>query len=226
MLSTPQTDRRSPTPFWCITTFWMLVLVVCFTIQQVVIVHMGKPYDAYLALSGYGMKSWHLWELFTCNLLHCGPAHLLVNLIGLWFLGRAVEAHLGNRRFLFFCLGASLAGALLQGAVALTGFLLPESLESVAGFVRERFGGPVAGSSISLCAMLAAFCLMRPERRVCLLFVVPVKAAQLLWPALGVAVLLVIVPSNPDLAHIAHLGAMLAAMVIIRRGCLGGGAAC
>jgi membrane associated rhomboid family serine protease len=218
MHSTPETDRPSPAPFWCLTTLWMLVLVVCFTIQQVVIVHMGKAYDAYLALSGYGMKSGHLWELFTCHLLHCGLVHLLVNLVGLWFLGRAVEAHFGSRRFLVFCLGASLAGAVLQGGVALTGFLLPESLESVAGFVRERFGGPVSGSSISLCAILAAFCLVRPERIVCRRFVVPVKAAHLLWPALGVAVLFIIVPSNPDLAHIAHLGGMLAAIAMIRGG--------
>ena len=220
----PESDRAASVPFWGLSACWMVVLTFSFTLQQVVIVHLGKPYDAYLALSGYGMKSGHLWELFTCQLLHCGPAHLLVNLVGLWFLGRVVEGALGNRRFLCLCLGASLAGVLLQGGAALTGFLLPESIESLAGWVRERFGGPVSGSSISLGAIVAAFCRMRPERRVCLLLVGPVKAAHLFWLALSVAVLLVIVPSNPDLAHLAHLGAMVAAMAMLRRGCLGGAA--
>jgi membrane associated rhomboid family serine protease len=196
----------------------MLVLVLCFAMQEVVVVHLGKPYDAYLALSGYGMKSGHLWELFTCQLLHCGPIHLLVNLAGLWFLGRVVEHQLGSRRFLWLCLGASLAGALLQGGVALTGFLLPESLESIAGFVRDRFGGPLCGSSIGLGAMLAGFCLANPERNLGERFGVRVKARHLWWAALGVAVLLILVPTNPDLAHVAHLGAMLAARTLLARG--------
>jgi membrane associated rhomboid family serine protease len=217
-------DRRCPRLFWGLTTVWMLVLVVCFTFQQVVIVNMGKAYDAYLALSGYGIKSGHLWELFTCQVLHRGLIHLLVNLAGLWFLGRAVETRLGSRRFFFLCLSASLAGAVLQGGVALTGFLLPESVESVASFVRERFGGPVVGSSISLCAILTAFCLVEPERSLGLRFGVPFKTVHLLWPALGFAVLLIIVPTDPDLAHIAHLGAMLAVLAIIRGNYLAGGA--
>jgi membrane associated rhomboid family serine protease len=213
----PETGCRPRAPFWGFTTVWMLVLALCFTVQQVVVVHMGKPYDAYLALSGYGMKSWHLWELFTCHFFHCGPVHFLVNLCGLWFLGRRVEARLGHRSFFFFCFWTSLAGALLQGCVALSGFLLPESLESVAGFLRERFGGPVYGSSISLCAIFAACCLMKPERRLGLPFGLSVKVAHLLWPALVVAVLLVVSPTNPDLAHLAHLGALLAAWAGMRR---------
>ncbi len=218
MHATPEPERGQPTRLWSMTTLWMLGLVGCFAVQQVVIVQAGKPYDAYLALSGYGMKSGHLWELFTCQLLHCGPLHLLVNLLGLWFLGRAVEAQLGSKRFVLFCLAASLAGTLLQGAVALCGFLLPESLESAAGLVRERFGGPVLGSSIGPCAILAAFCLMGPERRWFRVGGVPMTATHLWWLSLTLAVLLVVVPTNPDLAHVAHLGALLAGGVMIRFG--------
>ncbi len=217
MLVAPPTDARARLPFWCLSTLWILILVLCFTAQQVVIVHLGKPYDAYLALSWYGMKSGHLWELFTCQLLNCGPIHLLVNLACLWFLGRAVEAQLGSRRFLWFCLGTSLAGALLQGGVALMGILLPESIESVASFIRYRYGGPVDGASIGPSAILMAFGLIRSERSGRLGRIVPVNAKYWMWLMLGVAVLLVIIPSNPDLPHVAHLGAMLAAVAIIRR---------
>ncbi|MBN2506781.1 MAG: rhomboid family intramembrane serine protease [Verrucomicrobia bacterium] len=213
----PDTDRRLRASWRSLSVLWMLGLVLCFIPQQVVVVHMGKPYDAYLGLSGYGMKSWHLWELFTCQLLHCGLIHLLVNLAALWFLGREVERLLGRGRFLAFWAGTSLAGALVQGAVALAGFLLPESAESVAALLRERFGGPAYGSSIGPCAMLIAWCRLQPGRRVGLRGVVSVKAAFLVWPALGLAAWLVVVARNPNLAHLAHLGGMLAALALPRR---------
>ena len=40
----------------------MIGLVLSFAAQQLVVVHWEKPYDAYLALSGYGMKSRHFWQ--------------------------------------------------------------------------------------------------------------------------------------------------------------------
>jgi membrane associated rhomboid family serine protease len=193
------------------------VLVICFVIQQIVIVHLAKPYDAYLALSGYGMKSGHIWELLTCQFFHHGYLHLFLNLAGLWYFGRAIEADLGRRGFWLIYLGALFAGALLQGLVALTGYLLPESLESTAALVRDRFGGPVAGSSIGVCGLLAAFCRSRPEQRIRLFFLLPIKAAHLLWVALAVAVALIFVPSAPpDVAHLAHLGGLLAGIILIK----------
>lgn len=213
-------DRRAPgvAPFGGrLSIAWMVILVLGFVLQEVIIVHFGKPYDAYLGLSGYGMKSGHLWELLTCQLLHDGLPYLLVSLVGFWFFGRALERALGRGPFVRLWLGASLAGAVLQGAVAVAGFLLPESIESVAAWVRERFGGPVMGSSISVCAMFAALCQRRPERELCRWGGVSVRAAHALWLALGVAVVLVALPTNPNLPHLAHLGAMVAAIVGVRR---------
>ena len=214
---------HSPSSFWSASTFLMMGLVVCFAIQQIVIVYHEKPYDAYLALSGYGMKSGHLWELFTYQFFHSGPVHLLINLVGLWFLGRPVEACLGSRRFLLLYLGASLTGAILQGTVALAGFLLPESLESVAAFLRDRFGGPVVGSSVGLCGVFAVFCRLNREKRIRLFFLLPIRPEPLLWVALGIAVLFLIIPSDPYLAHLAHLGGLLAGMAFIKLGKLSHG---
>ena len=225
--SMPDKDSPPPASFWSLSTLLMIGLAACFTAQQVVLVYLEKPYDAYLALSGYGMKEGHLWELFTYQLFHGGQllylslAHLLINLLGLWFLGRPVEARLGHLRFLLLYLGSSLVGALLQGAVALAGFWLPESLESVAACLRDRFGGPAAGASVGLCGVFAVWCLFEPERKIRLFFLIPIKAARLVWLALGIAVLLVVVSShpdptrvarNPDLAHLAHLGGLLAGL--------------
>lgn len=219
----------------------MAGLAACFTVQQIVIVHFEKPYDAYLALSGYGMKSGHLWELLTYQCFHQGSnlappdfaapwewviyqafhqgwAHLAVNLLGLWFLARTVEGRLGPKRFLYLYLGAVLAGAVLQGAVALAGFWLPESLESLAASLRDRFGGPVAGASVGLCGVLTVWCLAEPTRTVRLFGVIPIKAAPLWGIALSVAVVLVIFRTDPSLAHLAHLGGLAFGLAFLQPG--------
>jgi membrane associated rhomboid family serine protease len=194
----------------------MALLAACFAVQQIVIVHLGKPFDAYLALSGYGMKSCHLWELFTYQFLHLGWIQFLLNLAGLWLVGRPLEAGLGRRRFLYVYLGAVLAGGVLQGAVALAGFLLPESQEPLAAFLRDRFGGPVVGASVGLCGVVAAFCLREPKAKIGLGFCPPIQARHCFWAALGLGLVLVIVPTDPSLAHLAHLGGLLAIASVIR----------
>jgi membrane associated rhomboid family serine protease len=190
----------------------MPVLLVSFIAQQLIIV--PKCYSAYLFLSGYGMKSGHLWELFTCQFfqsnhtLLTGSLHLVINLAGLWFVARPVEAHLGSGRFLLLFFGSGLAGSLAQGGVAVTGFYLPESLGTAADFLIARFGESV-GSSNGLCGVLALFCVWKRDATVHLLWLFPVKAGRLLWLALGGLALLLVVPSDPTLAHVGHFVGLL-----------------
>ena len=195
------------------------LLTLSFVAQQVFVV--PKSYDAYLFLSGYGMKSGQLWELFTCQLFHSnhslasGLIHLLVNLAGLWFVGRAVEAHLGSGRFVALYIGAGLAGALAQGLVAMTGFLLPDSLATTGEFLIARFGQSV-GSSNGLCGVFAVFCLWQGKARIRLLWLLPVQAAHLLWAALAVTALAIALPSDPSLGHIGHFVSLLTGMVLFK----------
>jgi membrane associated rhomboid family serine protease len=197
----------------------MPILALGFVAQQLFVV--PKSYDAYLFLSGYGMKSGHLWELLTCQLFHSnrslasGGIHLLVNLAGLGFVGRTVEAHLGRRRFLRLYLAAGLAGALAQGLVAMTGFLLPDSLGTAADFLLARFGQSV-GSSSGLCGVFAVFCLWKGHTRISLLWLIPVQAGRLLWVALVVSALLIAIPSDPSLGHIGHCVGLLTGMVLYK----------
>ena len=45
----------------------------------------------YFSFSVSGLKSLFLWIPFSYTLLHDGPIHLIMNLIGIFFIGRAVE---------------------------------------------------------------------------------------------------------------------------------------
>ena len=58
-----------------------------------------------------------LSRLFTSNFLHDGPVHLTLNMLLLYVFGRDVERVLGKLKYLFFYLGACLAGAIIHTLV-------------------------------------------------------------------------------------------------------------
>lgn len=53
------------------------------------------------------------WRLITATLLHANPSHLLLNIVGLFVLGRPVEAAWGPARFTLLTAGAALGGSLV-----------------------------------------------------------------------------------------------------------------
>lgn len=74
------------------------------------------------------------WTMFlTYGFLHGGPAHLVVNMITLWSLGRAVLLRVGTRGFVALYLATILGGAL--------GFaLLAPGLQPMVGASGALFG--------------------------------------------------------------------------------------
>lgn len=198
---------------WRSVSVWLMpLLVASFAAQQLIIG--PKAYSAYLFLSGYGMKSGHFWEILTCQGFHTshslllGLGHLGVNLAGLWFLGRPLEARFGSGRFVSLALVTGTVGALAQAAVAVTGFLLPESSANTADFLIARFGESV-GSSNALCGALGCYCLWKSREPLRVLWWLPVQGRHLFWLVLAVAALLVVVPSDPNLSHVGHLVGLL-----------------
>jgi membrane associated rhomboid family serine protease len=53
------------------------------------------------------------WRLVTATLLHANPLHLLLNIVGLFVLGRPIEAAWGPARFALLTAGAALGGSLV-----------------------------------------------------------------------------------------------------------------
>lgn len=154
-----------------------------------------------LALSGEGLARGFWWTPVTHLFVHANLLHLMVNVIGLWFMGPEVEVMLGRARFLALYLASGVAGGLLQ-----TVFSNPQS--------------ELVGASGSVCGVLLSFTTAYPEMplRALLFFVLPVKMKAktlgrglIIFSALCAALRLF-----PQLGHLAHLGGALAGALLTK----------
>ncbi len=180
------------------TAVLIAVNLAVFVFQNINAVYLGWPVERELALSRAGLENGKIWQLFTFQFLHLGSWHFIGNAIGLFFLGRPLESTLGRARLCEVYFGSSFLGGLLQATLAL---ILP-----------SHFGAPTMGASAGVCGLLAALALLERDRTFLFMFLLPVRAWHLLLFTLAVSVFFVLVPSEPGVAHAAHLGGLLGGM--------------
>lgn len=80
------------------------------------------------------------WRIFTAQFLHWGATHLAFNMMGLWLLGRTVEAMIGYWRYIGLYLAAGAGGMLIAWGASLMGshphpIILVGASASVLGLV-------------------------------------------------------------------------------------------
>src|SRR5579863_7111814 len=187
-----------------VTTVMMITLVVVFAVQQMDMAYGRAALMRWLALQPSDIAHGHVWELVTFQFLHENLLHLACNLVGLWCFGHYVEGRLGKFNFLKLYFLSGIAGGLLQTVL---GLIFPNA-----------FGFPTLGASAGICGLLAAFCMLEPEGTILAMFIIPLKARYLLYISTGVALFFTLVPTDPGMAHAAHLGGILFGVFYIRRG--------
>jgi membrane associated rhomboid family serine protease len=150
------------------------------------------------ALSLGGLKEGNFWQLLTYQFMHGGDLHLIMNCLGLYFIGPTVELLLGRVRFLVLYFGGGIVGGLLQ---LLMGVLT---------------GGPdvaMVGASGGLMALLGVVaCQFWNQRlRLLIMFILPVSLT-----GRSMLILLTVVDlagaffHDSVIAHYAHLGGLYA----------------
>jgi membrane associated rhomboid family serine protease len=149
----------------------------------------------YLALSDRGVSQAYAWQFFTALLLHNSVWHFAANMLVLYFVGRDVEAILGQRQFLFLYLFGAFCGEL--GHL----FLMPGDCVLFAA------GGGVAAVFIAYATILPEL-----EMTTLLLFMVPVrlKMRQLAQITMLAAVALLMFDRSGQVGHSAFLGGAIA----------------
>ena len=98
---------------------WFLgLLAAVFVLQNVGQTWFGNNalWD-YGALSSRGIHAGRIWTLLTYALFHGDFLHIFINGLGIFFLGRELEAVLGRTRFLKLILASALGGGIAWLAV-------------------------------------------------------------------------------------------------------------
>ena len=152
-------------------TPWVLRLLIA-NIVMFLVAAPGTPLFQLLMF----VPAWVLqrpWTPLTYMFLHANMAHILFNMLGLYFFGPRVEVRIGSRDFILLYLAAGLAGALLS-------FFF----ESV----------PIVGASGAIFGVLLAFAHFWPDERIYLWFILPVPA-RLMVIGTGMSIGSVLMPS-------------------------------
>ncbi len=196
-------EERSP---FRIPAFALLMIVItaAFAFQEINKVYLRWPLIEYAALSTGGLGKGYVWQLLTFQFLHGGLWHLIFNLVCIYLFGRFCEERFGWRRMLAVYFLSGVFGGLLQALMAMS--------------FPSYFGHYVFGASAGACGLLAAFCVCAPDEEILVCFVIPMKARVLLIIATGIALFFTVVPSDPVIAHTAHLGGILFGAGFVRFG--------
>lgn len=130
----------------------------------------------YFSLSWENIRSGFLWTIGTYSLLHASFAHILFNMLIIYFVGRALQIRLGGDKLLELYIVATLVGAFAWLAFNLTS------------------EGLVVGASAAATGLITVFCLKHYYERLTLLlfFIIPISATGrqillflLCWEGIG-----------------------------------------
>ncbi len=187
---------------------WLLAINLgVFLIQSLVTITAQQDFLAeYLALNGDRLLEGYVWSLLTYSILHAvsNPLHIIMNMLGLFLIGRIVQQDIGEQKLLALYLFTALTGALLFLSLNLTD------------------GGYLIGASAAVLGILTIYCLMHMEEQITLLlfFVLPVtlKPKYVLWGLLGIELLRLIseLQGTTYVSASAHLGGMLGAYIFYK----------
>ena len=192
------------------------------------------------ALHYFSSPGFNVAQLLTYMFMHAGFTHLFFNMFALVMFGGIIERSMGSGRFLFYYVSCGLVAALVQMgayAIALTKYhsmFPPEQFQEIVDYgwrlVKEGYtftdptynainslvNGPMVGASGAIYGVILAFGMLFPNQPIYLFFIpVPIKAK---WMVIGYGVLelsLGLGSMTSNIAHFAHLGGMIAGVILI-----------
>ncbi len=144
------------------------------------------------------LQTGSVYELLTAMFVHFAPAHLIFNMLALFFFGPQIERDLGTKRFIGAYLIAGLVGNICSFAVGPTSPI------------------PTIGASGAIMGIIAIFAYRYPDAQMLVFFVLPVRAWTFLvfYVALDLMMgLSSIGNSGGGIAYFAHVGGAVAGLV-------------
>jgi membrane associated rhomboid family serine protease len=150
----------------------------------------------------HAFGSLQLWQLVSYIFVHdlAGIWHFFFNLLMLFFFAGEIERLYGDRRFLLLYFGAGVFAGLLH---------------CLAGaFTDPRV--PLIGASGAIYAVLVAFALHFPRRKVLLFFLLPIEVWLLVALMIGLDMVSYLSGGGGGTSNLAHLGGAFFGFVFVR----------
>lgn len=183
----------------------LVALISCFILHSVIGLFSQHFFDyiyQYFSLSYNGIMEFYLWTPLTYPFLHDGPFHLIMNLLGLYFIGKGVEYIIGTTNFWYLAIIGSTCGCSF--------WLLTNSN-----------GGFLIGASAIVMSCLSYYCLKNPSTPITLLifFILPcrIKPKWVLLAVLFIDLYGFIfseLNNSGSIAHSAHLGGLMGGALV------------
>ncbi len=193
------------------------------------------------AIHYFSSPAFNLAQLFTYMFLHGGFTHLFFNMFGLVMFGGIIERSIGSSRFLFYYISCGIFAALVQMgvyAIMLQSYMnmyTPEQFHEIVAqgwqymqqgyqftdptlaHINSLVNAPMVGASGAIYGVILAFGMLFPNQPMYLMFLpVPIKAK---WMVLGYGVMELLLgmgnSAADNVAHFAHLGGMIAGVLLI-----------
>ena len=162
MLNREPTEIGSMASISPAVKFLLILNVAVFLLESLFKV----PLSNWFALPAVWWETYSVGQLFTYMFVHGSTTHLLVNMLGLFFIGPSVERTIGSYRFFILYYVSGILGGLGWSLLA-------------------QPGSYCVGASGAVMGMLGAFGALYPNAKLLLWFVIPVRAWMLV---LGLAI--------------------------------------
>ena len=155
-------------------------------------------------------EAFRIWQPVTYMFLHDARAigHILFNMLALWMFGTELERMWGTKAFLRYYFATGIAAALTTIVVSLAPFAATARL----------FHTVTIGASGAIYGLLLAYGLTFPNRPIYIYFIFAIPAKYFVMIMGAIALLSSMGDGGSGIAHITHLGGLVAGFVMLRGG--------
>ena len=155
-------------------------------------------------------ESLRVWQPVTYMFLHDTNeiGHILINMLALWMFGTELERMWGTKAFLRYYFATGIAAAITTILVSLAPF--PATA--------RMFYTVTIGASGAIYGLLLAYGLTFPNRPIYIYFIFAIPAKYFVMIMGAIALLSSMGNSGGSIAHITHLGGLVAGYLLLRGG--------
>jgi membrane associated rhomboid family serine protease len=151
-----------------------------------------------------------LWQPITYMFLHSTGSlfHILFNMLALWMFGTELERMWGTKAFLRYYFATGIAAAITTILVSFAPY--PATA--------RMFYTVTIGASGAIYGLLLAYGLTFPNRPIYIYFIFAIPAKYFVMIMGAIALLSSMGDSGSGIAHITHLGGLVAGFIMLRGG--------